>query len=184
MMADDLQPPKGSIDDVAEKPGQGSDWLNLTPSEIRAVIEHGNPDYRNDDRERPAGERMELVNMVLPQVCICGVDQVQLAEQVQSIVRRGMGMPRPLMTGPDDVGGMARLPADSTVFVGPSGVGKTLALSRLRNVVPQVISRVGTGTEHPVTPEASNVQISWLAVNMPRRYGADFYTRFSIASGS
>lgn len=43
MMVDDLQHPKGSIDDLAEKPGQGSDWLNLTPSEIRAAIEHRNP---------------------------------------------------------------------------------------------------------------------------------------------
>lgn len=71
---------------------------------------------------------MELVNMVLPQVCIGGVDQVQLAEQVQSMVRRGMGMPQPLTTGPDDVGGMARFPADSVVLVGPPGVGKSQAL--------------------------------------------------------
>ncbi len=167
MMVDDLQHPKGSIDDLAETPGQGSDWLNLRPSEIRAAIEHGNPDYRKDDRWRPAGERMELVNTVLPQVCICGVDQVQLAEQVQSIVRRGMGMAQPLTTGPDDVGGMARFPADSMVFVGPSGVGKSQALGRLRNVEPQVIARGGTGTEHPVKPEASNVQVPWLTVNMP-----------------
>lgn len=45
--------------------------------------------------------------------------------------------------------------------------GRARRSGRLRDVVPQVIARGGTGTEHPVTPEASKVQIPWLTVNMP-----------------
>ncbi len=167
MMVNDPQYPGKNMQDPVQATGlRGDGLLNLSPSEIRTAIERGNPEYREADRRRPAGERMELVNTVLPQLCICGVEQVQLAEQVQSIVHRGMAMRQPFTGAPDDVGGQARFRADSMVFVGPSGVGKTLALSRLRNVVPQVISGGGTGVEHPITPEMSAVQIPWLAVRM------------------